>query len=62
MVGAFQFAFQKLIHVRVAGRKFAEAEFGCTTVDVAPDGSMVVRRLHASDGAEVYRFEIAAAG
>ncbi len=46
----------------VAARKFAEAEFGCTTVDVAPDGSMVVRRLHASDGAEVYRFQIAAAG
>lgn len=46
----------------VAARRFAETTFGCTTIDVASDGSMVVRRLHASDGAEAYRFEIAAAG
>lgn len=44
----------------VAGRLHAEAAYGCCTIDVAPDGSMVVRRLLAEDGSESYRLEIPA--
>ncbi len=44
----------------IAARLFVEREFGCTTVDVAPDGALTVRRLRADSGDEVYRFEIPA--